>query len=474
MTRKTNHIFKVVSSIALALVMCLSMVVTASAEDRIGTGESPSKPAQAALTKIFMVPVNNVVPAATFTFRIDAIGFGDTTNTTGMPSLGNSNNVTISFTAGQEATFTDNGTQYLVVQSNDILGHLPDTGMAWAAGAGIYRYKIHEELTAITKYAEPNTKEEEWPSKAVYQLDIYVEEDADGTLFARYIVARFIEGTKDEYYPGTTGDGKLDPTPGEIKPGTPPEIGINYSDMIFTNRYWKTNEPTNPEPDKSALEIGKIVAGGNPNNNKLYNFEVTVTKPHAAGNPYSEDPITYTAYKVNKEGKFIDANGDVITALDGNGFPSSATHAITLTSGEAKTVQLRHEERLLVYKLEVGAVVKVEEQVVSGTKIDYTHTFGSNANVKVSMPTGVPSNSWWGFSNTNGLIEGAALGDPGPHYTIKGIGSAGNVATFTNTVGGEPPTGLAVDDIPYVVLIGMAVLGIIGFLAVKSRKKVED
>ncbi|MCL2152351.1 MAG: hypothetical protein FWH57_05245 [Oscillospiraceae bacterium] len=460
MTRKTNHIFKVVSSVALALVMCFSMVLTTSAD--IGTGNSASDPAEAAITKVYMIPTNTDVPAAKFIFKIEAAGLGETgTDTTGMPVLGKNGSETVTFTLYQGETFMHEGTQYLVVQTDDILANIDPNGNDWGAGAGIYRYTIYEDQvnSVITPNPETDREEHKHFSTASYELWIYVEEDANGTLFARYVFAKLVEGTKDAYYPGSEGDGKLDPTPGDVEPGEPDEIRDNYSEIIFTNRYWKTNGPTTPTHDKNSLAITKTVGGSNPNSEKLYNFEVTVKTPVAA-DPLGNNDQTYKAYKVNAAGEYVRiADESTYTSVD---LPTEAY--VTLTSNTPTTVKLKDGERLLVYNLEVGAKVEVKEQIVAGTGTEYTHSFGPNAGTKIEKPSNVSSGDWWGFPND--------AADKGPHYTMNGINI--NTVEFINTVGGQPPTGLAVDDIPYVVLIGMAVLGIIGFLAVKSRKRVED
>jgi len=49
-----------------------------------------------------------------------------------------------------------------------------------------------------------------------------------------------------------------------------------------------------------------------------------------------------------------------------------------------------------------------------------------------------------------------------------------NMAEFTNTYDMVAPTGISVNDLPYVVLIGIAVAALVGFIIFKSRKREEN
>ena len=305
--------------------------------------------------------------------------------------------------------------------------------------------------------SNPDDTEEVRYSPAEYELEIWVEEDENGILYARYIVGYYVAGTPDEYYPDTPGDGKLDPTPGTVIPGDPEEIGENYSDLIFTNRYWKTDGKPGPDPDVNALEIKKLVTGNNPNLSTYYTFSVTVKTPDAVG---ATTPKTYNAYVADKDGNYVD--------LDATGNPNTksgtsttpAADYITFTSGIAGEVQLKHDERLVFFDLEVGSEVLVYETIATNARVKYSRTF-SNPGVDFNMPIG--TSDTWGFPRNPG--------DVGPHYTIEGV--RGNIATFTNNMSGNPPTGISVDNLPYIVLISVVIVGFVAFVVIKSRKNAK-
>ena len=453
MTKKFNSIGKIISCTVLAAIMVFGMVIPTMAAGSYAQGSSASDPATAVLTKVFKMPVNTTTPEAMFTFNITPEGVNGNSDTTNMPTLGVSGSVTVSFTQNQTATFEDNGTKYLVAQSADILANLQKDGSAWAAGAGIYKYTVKEVKGGIVLSADSTVKEFDTYSEAEYEIEIWVEEDENGILYPMYIVAYYIVGSPDEYYPGTPGDGKIDPTPGENVPGTPDEIGELYSQVIFTNRYWKTSGPTDPDPDNNALEITKKVTGNNPDYDAYYEFDVTVVTPEVVG----ASGKTYNAYIVDKDGNFValGVNGNKNTASGTSSDP--AADYITFTSDVEGKVYLKHGERLVFFELEVGSEVRAYETVEDNVMVKYSRTFSTDG--EFIMPVGTTET--WGFPRNPG--------DEGPHYTIECAGV--NVATFFNNLTGNPPTGVSVDNLPFIVLIGAAIAGFAAYIVVKARKR---
>ena len=465
MIRRKNSIVRLVTCAVLMAILLCSAALPALAAD-YAEGTSATDPAKAAITKVFKMPINTASPAATFTFTITKVGVDAATDAATralMPNLGTNGTTTVSFTAGATQTFIDAGTKYYVLQTADIMAGIPTNGSAWAAGPGIYKYTINEVPGGITPTPILTDTEYMYYSPAIYDLEVWVEEDANGILFAMYIVGYYRAGTPDEYYPGTPGTGKLDPTPGTTVPGTPPQIQANYSDLIFTNRYWKTDGDPDPDPDPdvSALEIKKLVGGINPNTGTYFSFAVTVVTPAAAGDPTSTVPKTYNAYVVDAAGAYVDL--DVATNPNTKtGSDALNRDYITFTSNVARTVSLKHGERLVFFTLEVGAEARAAESIPANTRVKYTRTFGTSPNTDFVMPTGTTGT--WGFPG--------ASADAGPHYTISGAGA--NIATFTNTMSSTPPTGITVDNLPFVVLIAVAVIGLIAFVLIKYRKRAKQ
>ena len=438
MTKKKNSILRTAAGIVFAMILLFGTALPGFA-DSFSAGQDASDPATAAITKVFKLPVNTTTPAATFTFKITPVGVGDETDnvTIGkMPALGSNGYATVSFLLNETETFTDSGTRYFVAQTDDILAGINANGSDWKAGPGIYKYTIEEVSGGITSNAGPNDTEFTNYSEALYDLEVWVDEDEYGVLFARYIVGFYVPGTPDEYYPEEPGDGKLDPTPGTIVPGTPEEIGQNYSSLIFTNRYWKTSGTPGTDPDLNGLAVKKLVVSNNPDPNASFEFKVTVTTPAAVGDPGK----TYEAFIVDKDDVIVTGSGSIFT------------------SGTEKSIWLKQDERLVFFELEVGAEVQVYEVIVQGTRVKYSHSFGPNANTEYLMP--VNQQGDWGFP--------LGKDDAGPHYTMEGAGA--NIATFTNSMSGNPPTGINMDILPYIIIIALVAGGLTAYIVVRSRQ----
>ncbi|MCL2158107.1 MAG: hypothetical protein FWH48_01735 [Oscillospiraceae bacterium] len=455
---KRNPLSKSLASLALALLLCLSIALPVLA----GAGDSAAEPALAVITKIYRIPVNTDIPVSEFTFTFTKLGVNDGTDTTGMPDLGENGSISVSFGPTDTPAFPPIGNvRYFVKETPDIIDPLPKNGSSWGAGAGIYKYLVKENQSGIDLTLTLDDDEYPVYSTAEYELWVYVEEDINGTLFPKYVIGYYIPGKPDEYYPGTPGSGKLDPTPGTEVPGTPDEIYDLLSQIIFTNRYSKTDgKITDPDPDLNALAIKKQVTGNSPNYGVYYEFDVTVITPDEKD---PANPKPYKAYIVDKDGNYIDL--DLATnpnSKDGTGVaPDLEQDYITFVSGQLKKIHLKHDERLVFYTLEVGAEVRVLEKIEANTKVKYERTFSTAG--EFPMPTGTTGT--WGFPRP----EGNNPPDVGPHYTKSGAGA--NLATFYNNQTGLPPTGITVDNLPYIVLIGSALAGLGVFAILKTRKK---
>ena len=433
MIRNQTSGLKLLTSIALLLVLSLSIALPAFA---YSTGTDASHPAQAAITKVFTMPVGTTTPAATFTFTFTPIGIDGETNSAGMPSISPK---TASFTAGEAATFVDGGVKSVAKETADILSGL--TSVSWPS-PGVYTYMVQETASGIT-IGDP-AKEGEVYSTAMYEIEIWVGEDDEGNLFAKYVNAKTVDGYIDEYYDGTPGGEKVDPTPGGVNqvPGT--TIEDDFSQVIFTNKYWKTAGGGEEDPNMTALEIIKKVTGNGADLGQYFTFNVKVTQPSII----TTGTQTYKAC-------VLDANGNIVTASE-NYAGTISNGCFVFTSGMPLTVNLKDGQRLAFVDLHVGSVVEAEEAAADGYTPKYQRTFAGT-----SVYTATGANMAWGFPR--------ASEDNGPHYAEDGANH--NIATFTNTRAGATPTGIAVDDLPYVALIAVGLIALIGYVVVKSRRR---
>jgi len=436
MNNKRNSLLKLMTSIVLVAVLCLGVAFPALAADKYSEGY----PAEAAITKILKIPTGTEIPNLTFDFVFTAVDFDGDPNPTllfpnGMPSI---NPVSITYPAGQgvkTVTESNGETQYVAIGSEDFIGSTFVNGPE-----GVYRYLVEEVADTNSNLTD---KEGIVYSTAKYYIDIYVEKDDNGDYFVRFVNGVIIGTDKDEWYEDKKGyeDGdKLNPDPdGDGEIGGNDTIEDDFSQLVFTNRYWKTTGGggTGEDPDYSALTIKKIVTGNNAPQNYPFDFQIIVTTPEIAVGHVTGQ---YKAF-------IVDA------------FGQASTNPIIFDSTLPGTFQLKDGESLVFVDLEVGAKVEVMEFADGDFRPAYERTF-ANAGEYIAPGRGED----WGFPSND---------DAGPHFTEEGTGANFNEVIYTNTFRPTAPTGIIVDELPYIILIGAAAAGLVLFIALKMRKKGE-
>ena len=166
---------------------------------------------------------------------------------------------------------------------------------------------------------------------------------------------------------------------------------------------------------------------------EYFPFSLKLTDP--ATNPNGLTIGTYKAMIV-EGGAAIDPtpNGISGAALD---------HSFTINQGTAFTFKLKHGQKLVLLNLPVGAKYEASE----------TDSKGHTANITVKA---------------NGVAgsESATTNVPSTY-----IGEAANSALVRNDKIASTPTGILMNNLPYVILIAIAIAGI---AAVAGRKRLES
>ena len=451
MKMKTRNytVLKLAGCIALAIVMLMIMALPAFADydGRIGTDKDHQ--AEAAITKIFAMPKNTTTPASSFTFTFEKMGIDDVYKTSD-PSIVNSmpalDNVVISYVAGDTTkTFEKDGVWQVVKESRNFVVKTDGSEYTWTRGEGIYKYLLKETQSGIT--IADATKEDKTYSDAWYNVDFWVAIDGDGELYVQYVGVTKVEKHYDEYYKEGSDD-KVDPTPGYWYGETQYETIVKFSQLIFTNKYWKTNGE-----DKS-LNITKTVTGNAAEKDKYFEFEVTVTRPEMAGTDACK------AYVYDEAGKIVTVAANNVSGTFGT---DTKGGYILFTSGTKATVKLMHGQRLGFVDLQVGSVVEVVEPAVAQYTASYERTFG-----KTGAFTCTAENTAWGFPRDPG--------DVGPIYTADNTATApnSNTAAFTNHRTSTPGTGINLDNLPFIVLLVLAAAALVSYVVIKSRRNAKQ
>lgn len=278
-------------------------------------------------------------------------------------------------------------------------------------------------------------------SKAEYYVDVYVINN----------------GTTQFYIEGTTFNQIKDDPGSEIvivkkdpqqKPGasnettatktkdTPPKDTFVYNGFTFMNRY----EPL------SDLTLSKEVKGDYGDKMLPFDFSLTLTNSDASGQ-------TFTAY--------IPGTSPVQT-ID-FAFASGATTA-------TNTFKLKHGQTLVFDGTNGSTKLPV------GTTYSYTETGVMHyipGAVTVCKPGGEASD----------IEVTTPDGDEGKNYTVAykaedpsknlaaivGTGT-GNNSALTNTYREVTPTGFLIDNMPYILLIGIPIVAAIVWLVIRRRR----
>ena len=474
-TKKRNSIFRLLTSVAIVMLMSVSMILPAFAEPE----EPPKppwvegtldKPAPSAITKKFDMPIGTSIPEALFEFEFTAVKL-DGVLVADLPegSMPDIDNIEIKYEAEQKEKkhsaiiITDGDVKSALKESADL-----SAGVEWKA-AGVYVYTVKESVASAITLADAENEGETY-SEAEYIIEFWVfaheRENGSFYYYVKYVNAIIIGEKIDSFYiPGGEDGDKVDPTPDKWVNVTTPIIKENFSGVIFTNEYWKSDGPgpgdpdpdPDPDPNKASLRVTKEIAGHEADelDDLDFYFEVTVIKPSIV--KLEEDEVQiYTAY-------VLDAKGDLVTSkknyagTDANGYFEIKLDEPTTDGRSTKatiTVMLRPGEKLMFVDIHVGATVEVVEKVDPRFIPSYVHNFDGIVGQKGSADV-----LKYGFPNGN---------DEGPHYLPEGTGTK---VEFTNTRVNTTPTGINVDDLPYIVLIGLAIVGLAGLIAYKARGK---
>ena len=168
------------------------------------------------------------------------------------------------------------------------------------------------------------------------------------------------------------------------------------------------------------VEITKVVTGNLGDKTKY--FDVTITLTLDSTKDYSGVSIT--------------ANGDELSWKDANNGTNPTS--IDLTTTTSATFHIKDGETVEISNIPYGVTYTV-------TEADYASEGYDKAE--------------YAFTDTD------------KECTVKTIDSALETVTITNNKTGEVDTGINLDNMPYIVLLGIAAAGMILFLA---RKRVND
>lgn len=262
------------------------------------------------------------------------------------------------------------------------------------------------ETQAVTGYTVDTDNETMQYSKAEYKMSVIVNNKADGS----GVYVKYVVVDRVANDAGSAEAAKV--TPGD---------DVTANTFTFTNIFTRAGSLLD---GKSPLEITKTVTGDAGDKTKEFEFNLTLTKSATESAAVTEYPA-------------------VITRADGT------TENVTVPVGAAYTFKLRHGDKLSFDKtgtypgtLPAGTRYTVAETAVGG----YT----TSSEVKENGGTATTIND---VTAANKLV--------GDHE---------NYARYTNEKGVTPPTGILINNLPFILLIGVAIGAFVLFIAAKRRR----
>lgn len=278
--------------------------------------------------------------------------------------------------------------------------------------AGVFEYTVAEK--ALDGGMGATTGNAVKQSQAVYKMRVYIENGTSGVLSISQVT---VERTTSDATDGATTVSE------KVEPGKPTDGTANG--FVFTNMYQATK----------PLDILKSVEGAYGDKTKNFTFAVTFTLPSY----YTDGTYKYT--------KGDGSEGQVTT---------------TNKTATVSDLTLADAQHLNFAALPVGTTYTVTETAADGyTPAVVSYQEDTRATQKTTQPTAKSADG-----------TGAVAAGSGIKYSGT-VDAQGSFDTVTNTYQTVSPTGVLINNLPYLLLVGMPV-AIAGVWFAARRKEQED
>ena len=271
--------------------------------------------------------------------------------------------------------------------------------------AGVYAWTIKENASVTNG---PANGEFQYDGQTYTLIATVVPKDGGGFQFGTVVVAKGDVTT-------TTNDDKVS---GTTIPFDQNKYTENTNDQPDDPNPDNPDNPDNPGKSNTNLVVKKAVAGAQGDKSKQFTFTVTFKAPSVL-------PAGKTAADVLNDINPVVTGGATIT---GQAQATGDTRTFTFTAADAQGVTFAN--------LLVGTTYDITETSEAG----YTQSFAAVAN-----GTGVTSQS--------GIL----------------VGEKTNTATMTNTHSDVTPTGLIINNLPFVLMGTVAVAGMVLYGTAKRK-----
>ena len=279
---------------------------------------------------------------------------------------------------------------------------------------GKYEYTVTESQTANPAVTN-NEHEKMIMSQAEYKMDVYVSNN-NGTYEITKII---VNKTKDDK--GNDATGKVD-------------IGDSGTNgFSFTNTYVQeggTGE--NPKTPDLTYE-----------NDGSFDVSKTIVASEEGATIDTNKEFTFTASFVFQTGTDKDTLGGIKQTID------TSTKDVELAENNTYTFTLKHGQNIKFTKIPVGTKVTVTELA--------TPNYKGSATVEMNDIEESTSTSATKYN------ENLTISD-------KTIGQKDNKISVTNTYNSVPTTGIIMNTLPYVMMIVLGGVALVGYIYLKNKK----
>lgn len=396
------------TSVTLATALIGTMGVAAFAEDVVNNSGAA---ADSYLMKYLEVGEGITIPDETFTFTFTQTKYNgeDVTDTYKAEIAA----VTMNTKTGTWDKTNDADDEASIYQKKSMADILANTTFP---AAGVYTYTVAETKGSTDGFTYDEHK---------YVLNVYVKNDGTKTVEVKKSTDGTTEGEKVDVK-------KTDPTKDTEETGTG-DGTVTVQGFTFDNKYKKTNTKTDDNTE-GYLNISKTVEGDYGDKTYGFEFAITLTAPRLAA---TGAKAKYSIYNVDG------------TKADGG----------EMAYGSAQKFTLKHGQTLRFYEIEAGTKYSVTEKLAS-SGVTKAGQYTASATARVSNAAVTVDT----VAKHTDLTVGT--------YVIDDDTATLDDVAYTNTFddASVSPTGILINNAPYIILALVAAGGMT-FYVVKKRKE---
>ena len=409
--KSLQKISRLFASAALVGTMCLGSVASVNAANGEPNKWTESQEAKAAITVEYKMGKSVDTPANTVSFVFDKVN--GPVQKSDMPDITVAD---VNFPAKVDEVLASDSNDIKVLrkQSDNFLESFKtamDTSDVMTTGE--YQYTVHS-----TSSVSKNKDADEFKaSDAVYNLNIFVAQNSQGKLYIKGlgITQKFDDG-------GSAGSStKIDGTPGNGTGSTEGDFSALKFVNVYTAKAGNTDPDTKPDPDKKDTYAFKVSNTTEGNTDEAGNFTYTMTVNKPTG--FSTKDNTFVYYVNGKEK--------------------------TGTYGTALEFTLDNAQNMMIKSCYAGSTVSVNQAGRANWTATAVQMFDGKAEAQLS----------------------AAMGKD---LAASGIlGQKENKVDYTNTYKDIAVTGIIVNNFPFIIMIGMAIVAFAGIVVMNSKKRMN-